>query len=255
MVKKDLTGLFIGISVLLFALDFLGMLRFLKNPLEYAAKELQKSVYSANIMVQNAGSFVSQYPRLKSMFEGYDHLRKSNEELQLKIAVLTQENTKLRSQMDARLPSQYQLNPATVVGVSQYMTLDAGEKSGVVPGMTVVDGNSLVGKVAKVTKLRSIVLLPTDGQLTIPVKTSRGTKGIVIGQFGKSIQLDKVLQKEALFLDDQVVTSGDDGFPPNLLIGKIVHINADDASPYKQAKVEPIIDYQKEQTVFVITSQ
>jgi cell shape-determining protein MreC len=132
------------------------------------------------------------------------------------------------------------------------MEISVGSKDKTEKGMIVVDGDVFIGKVVSVSNRRSLIMLPTDEELTIPVKTSRGAKGIVTGLAGQDIILDKVLQKDPLFLDDLVATSGEEDIPPNLLIGKISYIMTSDVAVYKQAKVTPLVDYQKEQTVFVI---
>ena len=58
----------------------------------------------------------------------------------------------------------------------------AGKKAAeyVKEGMTVVDGIVFIGKVVVVSSARSNVILPTDFEIAIPVKTSRGAKGMVL---------------------------------------------------------------------------
>ena len=65
--------------------------------------------------------------------------------------------------------------------------------------------------------------------------------------------LTGVLQKEKIDVGELVITSGEDEvFPPNLLIGKIKKIEKEERQPYQKAEVEPLIDYDKLETVFLI---
>lgn len=254
MMKSNLFYWLFGISILLIILDYYAVLSPLKNPIEIFVVSVKGRVFGTYTAIGNFGNLVMQYPNIRQAFEEREKLEKTNEEMKIALEVLRQENTKLRGQLQAPLPASYQFIPAQVVGVTKLMELAAGGDSGIAEGMAVVDEATLVGKVAAVSRLRSTVMLPWDMEIAIPAKTSRGAKGTVIGQLGDKIILDKVLQKELLFLDDQVLTSGEDGFPPNLLIGKISHITTDDVSVYKTAQILPSVDYKKERFVFVIPS-
>ena len=182
------------------------------------------------------------------------NLKRVNEELILKTRVLTDENVTFRKQLEIPLPSSYKLIPAQILGTSRFLEVDAGEKEGIKPGMPAVLGNVYLGKVAAVTESRSSIMFLYDREMQIQVKTSRGTFGETSGQGEKSIALEKVLQKDPLFIDDQIVTTGLDGLPANLLIGKIVYINSDDSTPYKQAKIESFINLDSEKMIFIITA-
>lgn len=240
------------LSVVLYLLDFFGLLSSVKKPLEEIVIPVKKIVYNTEKTISNAGYFLMHYPSLRQKMEDFDNLKKKNEELNLKMQLVTGENNTFRKQLGAPLPASYQFIPGQVLGITRFMEIAVGTKDKVEKGMIVVDGDVFIGKVVSVSNRRCLVMLPTDIDLTVPVKTSRGAKGIVTGLAGQTIILDKVLQKDPLFLDDLVITSGEENTPPNLLIGKVAHIITSDVAVYKQAKVTPLIDYQNEQTVFVI---
>ena len=119
--------------------------------------------------------------------------------------------------------------------------------------MAVLDGSFLVGRIRDVSAYRSQVVLLTDEDIKVPAITDRGTRGRVSGSFNKSIVFNEVLQKDPLFLDDLVSTSGEEGFPPDLIIGKISHIDSDDAAVYKQAAVVSLAETAVRKKVFVTT--
>lgn len=214
---------------------------------------LKENVYQANIFFQSFSKVVLRYPELVKIMEEKMVLKKTKEELELANQILKEENLKLRHQLEAPLPPFFQFIPATVVSVSRKMELFVGGKEKIIPGMAVVEGTTLIGKIDEVQNNRSTVLLVSDPESQIPARTSRGARGIVVGYGKEMVILDKILQKELLFLDDTVFTSGEGGFPPNLLIGKVVHIKSEDVSPYKQAKLEIPIVYDLLKTVFIIS--
>jgi len=253
--KNNRFYLLFGISVMLILLDYFSLLTPFKTPFEVFAVSVKSGVFATSTTIGNFGNILIQYSSIEKAFEERDKLKKENEEAKVTVEALTQENTLLRNQLQAPLPPSYQFIPAYVVGVTGSMELAAGLSSGIAKGMTVVDGATLIGKVTAVSGVRSTVVLPWSTEITIPAKTSRGAKGTVIGQLGDKIILDQVLQKDQLFLSDVVTTTGEGGFPPNLLIGKISHITTDDVSVYKTAQIIPAADYKKERLVFIISAR
>lgn len=254
MVKLDRIYWFIIVSVLLLLFDYAYFLKDIKAPFDQIILPMKRGVYTVDLAFKNFGQAILHYPQILKITEDNLRLQKINDELTFKVKLLTEENTKLRTQLQAPLPSSFQFIPADVISVTRFMELSVGGKDKVDSGMVVVDGISLIGKITKVDNSRSNVMLPNDPQSVIPAKTSRGTSGVVVGMAGGILLLDKVLQKDQLFLDDQVVTVGSGGYPPNLIIGKIVHISSDDVSPYKQAKLLPVLDYFNLKKVFIISS-
>lgn len=255
MVKTDKNiPLLILVSFMLITLDFFHLLNFIKNPLESLIIPVKQEVYDAKVTLSNFTAILWQYPKFNSMAENQQRLIKENNDLSLQLQLLKDENAAIRKQLDAPLPASFQYIPGEVLGISRNMEISVGENAGVKPGMTVVDGANLIGKIISTARFRSSVMLLNDQDMSIPAKTSRGVVGRVVGQSSQTVILDKVLQKDSLFLNDQVVTTGEENLPPNLILGKIVHITANDTDPYKQAKIEPVINLQNLKTVFVLTS-
>ena len=255
MVKTDkYTSLLLIFSILLLFLDFFHLLNIVKNPLESVIIPAKQEVYNAKMALSNFTAILWQYSKFNSLAQNEQRLIKENNDLSLQIQLLQEENNSVRKQLDAPLPADFHYIPALVVGISRYMEISVGENAGVKPGMTVVDGANLIGKVVSVTLLRSRVMLLNDPDMNLPAKTSRGVVGRVTGQSSQTIIFERVLQKDSLFLNDQVVTTGEENLPPNLILGKIVHITVNDTDPYKRAKIEPVINLQNLKTVFVIST-
>ena len=254
MVKLERIHWLIIISFFLAVFDRAGIFSGIKGFTSILVLPVKQSVYTFSLAVKSLDTVLTDYGQIADIAQNNVSLEKKNSELQIQVQSLTADNAKMRSQLGAPLPSSFQFVPAHVVSVSRYMEVDAGSEQNIRPGMGVVDGDSLVGKVISVSRGRSSIILPTDTDFTLPAKTSRGTNGTIAGEGNDVVLLDKVLQKDPLFQDDTVVTSGAGGIPSGLLVGKISHITSDDVSPYKQAKIDPAIDYRKETLVFIITS-
>ena len=254
MYKQNLIYWLVALSILLLTLDYLGILKPLRAPVDNLVIPVKQKIWDVRLLALGFADIVSNYPRLNKIFEEKDRITKENEEFSIKLDLLEKENTKLLYQLESQLPSTFKFIPAQVISVGSDMEVSKGANDGVKVGNTVVDGTVLIGRVSKVSSYRSRVILASSSDMRISVKTTRGTSGTIVGSSGKTIEMNEVLQKDPLFLEDKLVTSGQDGFPPNLLIGKITHITGDDVSVYKQAKIEPLVDYAKERIVFIISS-
>lgn len=247
-------SLYFGISLLLLAFDYFGLLTIVKDPLGIIPITSKRIVYGTSRALRDAGSLIITYPQMGAVVKENNRLKSDIAQMEEKLKETADENTILRKQLEAPLSPSYTYIPAHVVSVSRFMEIDQGENSGIAKDMTVVDGSVYIGKVTTVAANRSQIMLPDDANSRIPAKTSRGTRGFVGGVSGVTT-LVSVLQKDPLFQDDTVVTSGEEGEVPNLLIGKITFIQSDDSSVYKQATVAPTINNKGETIVFAVKTQ
>ena len=176
------------------------------------------------------------------------------------------ENTAQRRLLGASLPPDWQFFPAQTAGlIGGQLIIDQGEKQGVKVGQAAIFENILVGKVEKAGERIAWMQLPSNKKSRILVKVipdgeegsqrtqseTEGTekaRGLLIGD-GEKMRLEKVLQEENLAEGDLVVTAD---YPPNLLIGKIKKVFKKEAEIYQTAEVEPLVDYQKLEIVFLI---
>lgn len=241
------------VSCMLILGDKIGLLSPVKGYSLVLTGPLKIATYRIGANIGNVASVLLHYSDASGQREKILRTDKENDLLRVEVKRLLVENENLRKQIGAEINTSYSLTPATVLGISRFMQLTGGEKDGIKPGMSVVDGKVLIGKVHSVTNHTSLVVMPTDPDANISVITTRQSRGALKGQFGEKIYVEKILQKDPLFIDDEVVTAGDDGYVPGLLIGKITRVESQDTDPYKRGEVDPPVDYDKEITVFVIT--
>ena len=123
-------------------------------------------------------------------------------------------------------------------------------------GQAVVSEDNFVGKVVAVSPDASNVQLLTDPDSKVAAfsqnKEGRA-KGVLIGQFGTAILMDKILHEEKIAQGNLVYSEGLEGFlPRGLILGKITEVFERENEVFKQAKVSPIFDIRDLELVFVI---
>lgn len=180
---------------------------------------------------------------------------------------LIADNKALLDQFQTQNPKSTSLIPANVIGAPNFipgisvpegLIIDRGEDDGIKIGDAVVYKDNLIGKINKISKNVSEVMLITSSAFSFTVKTlETKSLGIAKGQGGGEIILDNVLLSDNLKKGDVVVTKGDindkgEGLAPNLVVGKIQSINKNPSDLFQKAEIQTGIDVTRLQKVFVI---
>lgn len=172
--------------------------------------------------------------------------------LNAKVAMLEKENESLRRQLEVPVEKKRLMIAAHPIAFDRYLTIDKGADDGVKIDATVVSGDVLVGKVIKTTPHTSLVIVPTDPESQIPAWTTKLTRGEVKGEFGNTSVFGKILQGDPLEENEPVMTTGEDGYIQNIVIGTIAAIQSESRDPFKKATLELSVDARKITTVFVV---
>ncbi len=199
----------------------------------------------------------------------YVNLREKYTSLQQENLVLRQshvenislrlENKALREMLDMEIREQYPTQPARVIGFYQgrwqsEALLNVGRMHGVEEGMGVVNKEGLVGIVNFVADSNCKVRLINDPSSNIgaTILTSRAI-GVLEGTQEKRVEL-KYIQRDAhVYVGDIVVTSElSQKLPPDVLIGRIRHVEEDIEDVYKHIEIEPFVDFKSLEYVMVI---
>jgi len=261
--RKFVLFLFL-LSAVLFFLDKKGWLVSVRGVAQVPVVAFEKKVYSLKQSVD-----LLLKPIASCRFQESELLRLQLEVQKLavdqnKLFSYLEENEKMRKLLGAPLSPKWKFLPARIAGISGFMKIDKGLKDGVKPGMTVISENILVGKVTSVGNNDSLVKLPitTGTKISVlvknlsagerPAESSIKAKGLLVGQYGGGLVLDEVLQEEDIQKGDFVVSSGDEDWAPDLLIGEIENVLPKSAELFRKAKVTPLVDYFRLTTVFVI---
>lgn len=180
-----------------------------------------------------------------------------------KIDQLIAENLTLRKQLQAPLPPSYKFIPAQIAAINSdqnenMITIFAGSSDKIENNWPVVVENILIGKVVKIGAHVSTVRLISDKDSKIAVKTISGVKGLLTGENKSNLKtaiVQKILQSADINKDENIITSGEDGMPPDLLIGKVKEIASKPSAPFKEASVDLPLDLSKLTNVFVIKAE
>lgn len=244
MEKKGGHGLFISLAIfsfLVFLLDRTGTFTFFRGALEGIISPIQRQVHKVSTQKRSGGEsvVVERESLLKK-------LKKENEDLRLQLGIV-----------NPLTGGTQRLLLAHVLSTSRFFIIDKGSDDGVKMDQSVVFKNILVGRIIMVSQKVSRVLLPSEKDSVLQVKTSEtGAKGLVKGQ-GDSIVLSEVILSEKLSEGDSLETIGSVnekglGIMPHLLIGKVSQIRKSDNQLFQEAKVVPFLAPYDLENVFIM---
>jgi len=138
--------------------------------------------------------------------------------------------------------------------------INVGSSDGVRVYDAVVNGQGLVGRVAKVYANSAQVMLVTDQQSSIDAMIEPGTEagsaqGIVSGSVIGDVTLEYVDKSEKVKEGQYVVTSGRNGsvFVRGIPIGVVESVSAQEVELYQSIAVKPFVDFRKLDIVQVVT--
>lgn len=160
------------------------------------------------------------------------------------------------SQQEA-LPSEtFNLIPVRPVGFVRFLHIDKGNDDGVKNNMAVIFKDNYIGRVIETDPKKARVLLSTDPESRISAFSQSDAgkaKGILIGQFGSEMLLDKILHEEMIKVGDLVYTDGQEiEIPRGLILGQVVEVLEKDNEIFKQAKIKPVFEAGDLELVFVV---
>lgn len=222
---------------------------YVTNPISFGLFQTSKSLSKQFFFLFQA-RFAAQ--ESKALKEQIGQLLSENARLRKNLA----EAQALISQKEHLGPETYNLLPARPVGIGRYLKVDKGLIDGIKMGEAVIFNDNLVGKIVEVSEKASNIQLLTDPDSKV-AGFSQGlggkAKGIILGQFGTDIIMDKILHEEKISVGDLVYSEGIEGFlPRGLVLGRVTKILDNQNADFKQAKVQNIFDVGDLDLVFVI---
>ncbi len=138
--------------------------------------------------------------------------------------------------------------------LSRSIYIDKGYKDGIKTDMAVITADGIVGKVLRVYRSTSLVLLiddQTSGVGAILDKTR--LQGILRGTPSGEVVLEKVMSDEIVPPGELVLTSGGDSiFPKGLQVGRVTKVSPG-SELFLNIHVRPAADLNKLEEVLVVT--
>ncbi len=252
----------IGVTVLLLVLDSTGSLdntfNFLEDPVSGVMGWI--TARTDGLFDAFAGPEDLQVARAE-----IEQLRVQNEALQRENEELREVQSEYQRLLDlfnrAREAPEFRRLTASVIGydsspIFRSIIIDKGSDDGVLVGMPVESARGLVGQVYRTTNHSAMVILVTDNISSIPARlaNSRATGIVRGGGLGGSMTMDWIDLEAQAEVGETVLTSGLGGrFPQDMVIGRVVELERQEAELFQRAVIQPAVDFDSLEMVFVIT--
>ncbi len=141
----------------------------------------------------------------------------------------------------------------------QTIELDQGSDHGIAVDMPVVTGAGLVGRVASVSRTRSMVRLITDAESSVGVRLTRSGEVAVAEGEGPNRLMSLSFVDPSADVDvlELVVTSGLDNsvFPPGIPVGRVASVSAPAGQLQQDIEVRPVADLTRLSLVQVVQTE
>lgn len=142
---------------------------------------------------------------------------------------------------------------------SKSFTINRGSAHGIQEGMcAITETKAVVGLVTEVGPNYAVVKSVLDSSLEISATiASSGYSGMVQGGYATEqegmLRMDYIPSSAVIRNKDQVVTAGSTVYPRNLIIGNVVDADFDETGVAKYAILEPAVDIDTLEQVFILT--
>lgn len=264
----------LAVTIIVLSVTFLGLI--IKN-LDNNEKDvissgvgsvvnpLQKVVYSISDGIKGTLDFFLNFSKVKE-----ENIELTNENIELKNQLLEyeklkEENERLKEVLNFKdSKNDYNYIGCEIIGYSgesfsSGYIVNRGENDGIQKDMIVVSNKGLVGKVTATGSNWAIVesILNENIAVSVMVNSTRENAGILKGYVTRSNKSLTEITNLSLDSDikegDVIVTSGlGQIYPKEIRIGEVVQIETDEIKLTKTAIVEPYVDFQNLEELFVV---
>lgn len=265
--KSGIIGIVIT-AVLLILLVFFSNIK--SGSLSYI-----ENVFTSIIMpIQNGYTYLkNKVSGNVNFFNNMDTLKQENERLQnenIKLAqdlreleIMKAENETLKEYLGlTQKYSNYTAIPAYIISkdISNYskiFVINIGSRDGISENMTVISDQGLVGHIISVTESTAKVQTIIDTSSAVTANLSHSEDSIICkGSLNDGkLKATYIPTNADIAEGDNIETSGMGGiFPKGIIIGKVESIENTKNPLDKYAWIEPTVDFEKVETVLIITN-
>lgn len=267
--KTGIIGIIITIIILI-------LLVFISN-MDIEKMSYVESILSSIVMpVQNGLTYLkNKVSGNNTFFSDINNLKQENQQLKERNAelekslreleIVKSENATLKEYANlTEQYSEYKTKPAYIINkdISNYSStfvINLGKKDGIEPNMTVISEKGLVGHVISVTNNTAKVQTIIDTASTVSVVLTSSQDAIIC----KGTLEDKTILKGSyiptganLILGDKLETSGMGGiYPKGIVVGTIKSVEQTRNITDRYITITPAVDFEKVQTVLVVTNK
>jgi rod shape-determining protein MreC len=231
--------------------------------------------YQKTAFVNGASDFVGTVSTSTRTVQDYFELRRVNEELaaeNARLRELLQEPGLLAAdslasftyQADSLDSIQYRFIPAEVVQnnfqlTNNFFMINKGSNEGITPGMGVISGAGIVGKIRSVSPnfAEGISVLNTKNPISIKHLPS-GRIGTLLwnGINAKTADILYMTPDVTILEGDSIVTSSYNAiFPKDILAGRVLSVETDANRTYLNIRIDLSVDFARLSQVYVVKNE
>lgn len=162
-----------------------------------------------------------------------------------KLVELRKENESLKKDLNFVKASGFDYLAAEVIAfdpsdLRSLVTINKGSRDGLKNGLAVVSEGFLIGRISEVSENHSNIMLITDPTSTIPAEVQEtGARGLIRGNLGAGIILERVHQGETVDVGNKVITSGIGGeVPRGIIVGEVGNLERKENSLFINASIK-----------------
>lgn len=265
--KTGIVGIIITVIILI-------ILVFVSNMNLENLSYIENAVSTIVMPVQNGLTYLkNKLMGNHTFFEDINKLQQENEDLKNKNAelekqlrefeIVKNENTTLKEYLAlSEQYGNYETKAAYIINkdlsnYSNIFIINVGEKDGIKPNMTVISEKGLVGYVIATTNNTSKVQTIIDTASTVSATLSSSKDNLIckgtLEERGE-LKATYIPTTATLVQGDKIETSGMGGiYPKGIFIGTVKTVVSTKNSVDRYAMIEPAVDFDKVDTVLVIT--
>ena len=263
----------LAVTIVLLSVAFCGMIIYslqsdangISSSVSTVVSPLQKIVYNINSRVKETVDFFLNFSEVKLENE---QLKQKNAELAnelIEYESLKDEVERLREALNfTESRSNYNYVGVNIIGysgssLSDGYIIDKGSNDGIDKNMVVVSSKGLVGKVTKVASNFAIVQSILNENIAVAVmdQQTREATGVLQGLSDKKDTNMTVVYNLPIDSDvkegDIIITSGlGKIYPKEIPVGTVVSVEEDNVRVMKSAVVEPFVNFNEVEELFVV---
>jgi rod shape-determining protein MreC len=210
----------------------------------------------------NAGEAVSNMGRVRNLARDNARLEQENAGLRQRLAADAEtrsDNELLRNQLGLVAAGAPRQVAAEVISFQpdsyrQFVTINKGAKADIKPGMAVMSEGVLIGTINDVQPTTARIILVTDPEFKLTAKDqASNATGVIRGQLGSGLVLDKIGQTDMVKPGDTVTTSGLGGLvPAGLFIGRVESVDTRANVVFQSAQVGTTLKASRLRFAYVV---
>lgn len=263
----------LAVTIVLLSVAFCGMIIYslqsdangISSSVSTVVSPLQKIVYNINSRVKETVDFFLNFSEVKLENE---QLKQKNAELAnelIEYESLKDEVERLREALNfTESRSNYNYVGVNIIGysgssLSDGYIIDKGSNDGIAKNMVVVSYKGLVGKVTKVSSNFAVVQSILNENIAVAVmdQQTKDATGVLQGLSDKKDTNMTVVYNLPIDSDvkegDIIITSGlGKIYPKEIPVGTVVSVQEDNVKVMKSAVVEPFVNFNKLEELFVV---